>query len=148
MKMILNILFPQNNQRAGVSFLLLVLRIAFGVLFMMHGMQKAMNFETLSTSFPDPLGIGSEVSLILAIFGEVACSAAFILGFFYRLAVIPMIFTMIVAFFIVHGADPFAVKELALVYLIAFTSLWITGPGKFSVDHYLGGWIRKKLGND
>lgn len=148
MKMILNILFPQNNQRAGVSFLLLVLRIAFGVLFMMHGMQKAMNFEALSTSFPDPLGIGSEVSLILAILGEVACSAAFILGFFYRLAVIPMIFTMIVAFFIVHGADPFAVKELALVYLIAFTSLWITGPGKFSVDHYLGEWIRKKLGND
>ena len=35
----------------------------------------------MSESFPDPLGVGSQMSLILAIFGELACSLAFIFGF-------------------------------------------------------------------
>ena len=35
----------------------------------------------------------------------------------YRLAMLPMIFTMCIAFFVVHGSDPFAVKELAFIYL-------------------------------
>ena len=44
---------------------------------------------------------------------------AFIFGFLYRLAMLPMIFTMCIAFFVVHGSDPFAVNELAFIYLVA-----------------------------
>jgi len=76
-------------------------------------------------------------SLILAIFAEFVCSAAFILGLFYRLALIPMIFTMGMAVFKIHAADPFAVKELALVYLLIFIIMYITGPGKYAVDHFI-----------
>ena len=50
---------------------------------------------------------------------------------------IPMIFTMCVAFFIVHGNDPFAVKELAFVYLVVFVLMYIIGPGKFAVDRWI-----------
>ena len=92
----------------------------FGGLLFSHGIAKWSNFDTMSTMFPDPLGIGSSASLSLAIFGEVICSLGFIVGAFYRLALIPMIFTMCIAFFVIHGADPFAVKELALVYLAIF----------------------------
>lgn len=148
MKTIINILFPNKDTKAGLSLLLLIARVAFGLLFMNHGLQKAMAFDTLSGAFPDPLGIGSELSLILAIFGEVACSAALIIGLFHRLALIPMIITMLVAFFIVHGADPFAVKELALVYLIVFILLLFAGSGKYSVDFYLGKWLREKFQAD
>ena len=35
-------------------------------------------------------GIGSKLSLVLAIFGEMVCSMAFIFGFLYRLTMIPM----------------------------------------------------------
>lgn len=146
MKVIVNLLFPHKEQSLGFSILLFCLRLIFGVLFMNHGIQKAMNFEVLSATFPDPLGVGSEFSLLLAVFGEVVCSVLFILGLFYRLALIPMMITMLVAFFIVHGADPFAVKELALVYFVAFASMWLTGPGKFSVDYSLARLIRNKLG--
>ena len=83
------------------------------------------------------LGIGSQLSLVLAIFGEMVCSMAFIFGFLYRLAMIPMIFTMCIAFFVVHGSDPFAVKELAFIYLVVFILLYIAGPGKFSLDHFI-----------
>ena len=66
----------------------------FGGLLFSHGIAKWSNFDTMSTMFPDPLGIGSSASLSLAIFGEVICSLGFIVGAFYRLALIPMIFTM------------------------------------------------------
>lgn len=77
------------------------------------------------------------MSLLLAIFGEVFCSVAFVFGFLYRLAMIPMIFTMFIAFFVIHSADPFATKELAFVYLLAFVILFIAGPGKYSVDLFI-----------
>ena len=105
---------------------------------------KWANYQELSTVFPDPLGIGSPLSLGLAIFGELACSMAFIIGFLYRLAMIPMIFTMCVAFFIVHGNDPFAVKELAFVYLVVFVLMYIIGPGKFAVDRWISQSLSRK----
>ena len=65
--------------------------------------------------------------------------AGFILGTFYRLCLIPMIFTMCIAFFVIHAGDPLTEKELSLMYLTLFILLFITGPGKYSVD----GMIRK-----
>ena len=118
--MIYNFLFPTRPNTAKVSLFLLAVRIIFGILLMNHGIQKWSSFQELSTVFPDPLGIGSPLSLGLAIFGELVCSMAFIIGFLYRLAMIPMIFTMIVAFFVVHANDVFAVKELAFIYLVVF----------------------------
>ena len=136
--MIYNLLFPTKPNTTKASLLLLAVRIIFGILLMNHGIQKWSNFQELSTAFPDPLGIGSPISLGLAIFGELVCSMAFIVGFLYRLAMIPMIFTMIVAFFIVHANDVFAVKEMAFIYLVVFIVMYIAGPGKFSIDHIIG----------
>lgn len=144
--MIYNFLFPTKPNTTKTSLLLLVVRTIFGVLLMNHGIQKWSNFQELSAVFPDPLGLGSPISLGLAIFGELVCSMAFIIGFLYRLAMIPMIFTMIVAFFIVHANDAFAVKELAFIYLIVFIIMYIAGPGKFSIDHIIGNeMVRRKL---
>lgn len=144
--MIYNFLFPTKPNTTKTSLLLLVVRIIFGVLLMNHGIQKWSNFQELSAVFPDPLALGSPISLGLAIFGELVCSMAFIIGFLYRLAMIPMIFTMIVAFFIVHANDAFAVKELAFIYLIVFIIMYIAGPGKFSIDHIIGNeMVRRKL---
>ena len=109
-------LFPSKPDGITISLLLLALRILFGGLLLSHGIQKWNNYAEMSAVFPDPLGVGSNVSLGLAIFGELACSIGFIFGALYRLAMIPMIFTMCMAFFVIHGSDPFAVKELAFVY--------------------------------
>lgn len=137
MSIIYKFLFPLKPDGTAMSLLILALRILFGLLLMSHGVQKWANFNAMSESFPDPLGIGSQLSLILAIFGEMVCSIAFIFGFLYRLAMIPMIFTMCVAFFIIHGTDPFSVKEPAFIYLVVFVLLYITGPGKFSLDYFI-----------
>ncbi|RHJ93417.1 DoxX family protein [Parabacteroides bouchesdurhonensis] len=137
-------LFPLKPDGAAISLLLLALRILFGGLLLTHGLQKLTNYAEMSAVFPDPLGVGSNVSLGLAIFGELVCSMGFILGALYRLAMIPMLFTMCMAFFVIHGNDAFAVKELAFIYLMVFIFMYITGPGKFSVDRIISVSISKK----
>ena len=137
-------LFPSKPDGITISLLLLALRILFGGLLLSHGIQKWNNYAEMSAVFPDPLGVGSNVSLGLDIFGELACSIGFIFGALYRLAMIPMIFTMCMAFFVIHGSDPFAVKELAFVYLVVFILMYITGPGKFSIDRFISVPLSKK----
>lgn len=138
------LLFPSKPDGTAISAIALIARIVFGLLLMSHGVNKWSHYQELSATFPDPLAVGSILSLGLVIFAELACSMAFIVGFLYRLAMIPMIFTLAVAFFIVHGNDPFSTKELAFVYLVVFVLMYIIGPGKFSIDRWIGRTPPKK----
>jgi putative oxidoreductase len=114
---------------------LLLLRISVGGLMLVgHGWAKLSNFSAMSEKFADPLGVGPAMSLSLAVGAEVGCSLLLILGCATRLAAIPLAFTMFIAFFVIHGGDPFKVKELALLYMIAFITILFTGAGKYSVD--------------
>ena len=122
-----------------ISVGLLLLRISIGCLMLVHGIQKLTGFSTLSETFADPIGLGSQLSLILAIGAEVGCSILLILGLITRVAVIPLAFTMLVAFFLVHGNDPWNVKELAATYLSIYIVVFFTGPGRFSLDYRLWG---------
>lgn len=142
--MIYKFLFPTKSNKTRMSLFLLAARIIIGLIFMSHGIQKWSNFAEISATFPDPMGVGSPISLGLVIFGELACSLAFIFGILYRLSMIPMIFTMVIAFFVIHEADPFAVKELSFLYLVVFVLLYVAGPGRFSVDNFIAKFLRKR----
>ncbi|EMI54396.1 DoxX family protein [Rhodopirellula sallentina] len=131
-----------------ISIGLLVLRVAFGCFMMVHGIQKVMGFGEISGGFPDPMGIGSQLSLILAIGAEVGCSVLLILGLGTRLAVLPLAFTMVIALFVVHGADPWKVKELAALYLAVYAVLFLTGPGELSLDQKLFGQATSRRNSD
>lgn len=132
-------LFPTYyDESRTYSLLLLIMRIFFGLLFLIHGYDKMMQHASLAYLFADPIGLGSIISFWMVVFAEVVCSFALIFGILQRIVLIPMIITMCVAFFIVHGADAFAVKELSFIYLIAFIILYITGPGKYSFDAIIG----------
>lgn len=140
--MLYNFIFPQYCRERIVSFILLALRMFFGVMFFIHGLDKMMNFSTLSQTFPSILGFGSYMSLMLAIFCEFCCSLFMIVGLMHRLVLIPMIITMCMAFFVVHGAM-IPEGELALIYLFVFISLFITGPGRYSIDYMLDNKFNK-----
>lgn len=146
MGFIYRFLFPSNLSGNGCSLFLLMLRVVFGLLLMSHGVQKWVILSSTSAMFPDPIGLGGQVSLLLAIFAELFCSLFFIVGMFYRLALIPMIITLGVAFLIIHGGSIVQGGELAFVYLVMFILLYVTGPGKYSVDHLFGDYLAKKYG--
>ena len=141
---VITILFPNSIESRRINVALLALRLLFGILFMLHGLSKLKDFSQISSSFPDPLGIGSEASLILAIFSEVGCSIMLILGLLTRLALIPMVFTMCIAFFVIHSGDPFSAKESAFTFLLTFMILWISGAGKYSLDYIIRNKIRTR----
>ena len=104
-----------------------------------HGWGKFERVINGDFRFGDPLGIGVEASLILAAFAEFVCSVLVILGLTTRLAAIPLIVTMLVAWQVAHADDPFSSQEKAVFYLLSFLTILITGPGKYSLDQKIFG---------
>ncbi len=126
-----------NKREVACHVGLLILRVAIGGLMLVHGTQKLMGFSEMADTFPDPIGLGSRLSLIAAIGAEFGCSLLLILGIGTRLAALPLVFTMGVALFIVHRADPWKVKDLAAVFLSVYVSIVFIGPGAVSLDHLI-----------
>jgi len=121
----------------NVHIALLLLRLWLGLsMLLLHGLTKLKTFSELSGKFPDPLGIGHQASLALAVFAEVGCSALIVLGLFTRLASLSLIINMCVAFFLVHNATLTGEKngELAFIYLAGYVVLLVAGGGVFSID--------------
>lgn len=115
---------------------LLIARVGFGgTLILRHGITKIPVLLAAPVQFFDPLGLGPAPSLVLAIFAEVFCALAVLLGVFSRAACIPLIVNFTVITVVLHGMKvPEDRGELALLYLVAFLVLFMTGPGRFSLD--------------
>jgi len=119
---------------------LLVLRVWLGLsMLLLHGWSKVEKYAGMSQGFPDPLGVGPAMSLNLAIFAEVFCALLLVAGLAARLATIPLVVTMAVAFFAVHGGTLTGESsgEMAFIYLAGFVALLIAGPGRFSFDRLI-----------
>lgn len=124
---------PLNNDLA-----LLMGRIALAILMLSHGLPKMqLLFSGDPVLFPPVFGMSPGLSLSLAVFAEVFCSALILVGFKTRLATLPLIITMLVAVFSFHAADAFAEKEPAVLYLAGYLVLFVAGSGKYSVDQLL-----------
>lgn len=131
-------LFNTNFNLEGMHFMLLVLRVAIAAFMLVHGYPKLQNLISGEPiQFVDFFGIGATASLALAVFAEFFCSLLLLIGLGTRLAVLPLIVTMLVAIFMVHAADAFDKKELACHYLLVYVFLLVSGSGKYSVDHLI-----------
>lgn len=136
-------LFPQPTDSKGFSLLLLCLRIFFGLMLMMHGLDKLYNYDSINFSFPDPMGMGSQITLLFTIFAELVCSIAFIFGVLFRITMLPILFVLAVAFLHIHGASIIQ-GELAFIYLVILVMMYISGPGQYSVDAKIYEYIHNK----
>ena len=134
MKKILSV----NKTTTTTDLALLAARVGIAALMLTHGIPKLlMLFSGSPVQFPPVMGLSAELSLGLAVFAEVFCSIFLLAGLATRLAVIPLAFTMLVAVFMIHAADPLSIKEPALHYLLLYIVLMLTGSGKYSVDYLL-----------
>lgn len=123
---------------ANVNIALFILRIGVALMMLTHGYPKLLRLlSDEPVTFATILGMSATLSLALAVFAEFLCSLLIFFGVGTRLASIPLIVTMSVAAFHVHGEDPFSRKEKALLFLLIFVVLLFTGGGKFSIDYLL-----------
>lgn len=131
-------LLEVNRNSNAIDIAILVARVGIGALMLSHGLPKMMMlFSGEPVKFPSVLGMTPDVSLLLAVLSEVACSVLLIAGLATRIATIPLIITMMVAVFGVHAADPFTMKEPGLKYLLVYIVLLFTGSGRYSLDYLL-----------
>ncbi|WP_114748600.1 DoxX family protein [Pleomorphovibrio marinus] len=126
-----------SNRPIATDIALLLLRVGSGLMLLTHGWGKITNFSERLNSFADPIGLGPALSLQLVIFAEFFCAIFLALGLMSRAVLIPLLINMAVITFIVHGDDPFNKQELPLFFFISFLVLFLTGPGKFSIDNLI-----------
>jgi putative oxidoreductase len=131
---------PLRKLTAYRDFGLLILRFGIGTMFIFHGLPKIMGG-------PEKwLTVGSKMSLIgvsffpefwgfMAGFAEFVGGFLLILGFFFRPALLMMIFTMVIA--TMHhlaSGDAFSRWSHSAEMGILFVALLLIGPGRFSLD--------------
>jgi putative oxidoreductase len=117
----------------------LLLRTVFGaLLFLYHGISKLNKFSEMQHTFFDPFHIGHKWSLVLVLFAEIICSVLLVLGLFSRLAAFVIVVDLAVAVFMFHGGMPVAQYEIAILFLTAFFTSLLIGPGRYSVDAAMG----------
>ncbi|WP_294298368.1 DoxX family protein [uncultured Chryseobacterium sp.] len=134
-----------NSDSVVKDIALLVVRVFIGFAMLSHGFPKLQMLIDGKSDFYDFLGMGPQLSLGLTVFAEFVCSIFLILGLFSRIALGFLIFTMVIAGFVVHSADPFAKQEMSLVYLAVYLLLMVFGVGKVSVDYMIE---KRKRAND
>ncbi len=125
----------------GKDLGLLTLRLGLGLtMFSLHGLPKLQGFAEKATKFPDPLGIGSQTSLVLATFAEFFCMILLALGLLTRFSALMGFVTMAVVFFLVDNAVLTGDKngELPFVFAIGYLSLFFAGGGRLSLDRLFG----------
>jgi putative oxidoreductase len=113
----------------------LILRVgAGGFMLWQHGLPKLLGFGEMKNTFADPLGMGPALSLALIVFAEFFCAALVVLGLWTRLATIPLIIGMAVVVLVVQSGDPFAHRELPLIFLICFITILLIGSGRYALS--------------
>lgn len=130
-----------NNTRLIDSALLLS-RIMLGTVFVFHGSQKLFaafgghGIEGFA-GFLGQLGVPfPELSAALAASAEFFGGVLLISGVGVRFAVVPMVFTMLVAIFTVHGGAFDSQKggmEYPLTLAVMLISLGLAGPGRYTL---------------
>ena len=130
-------LLSAKYSAGAVNTALLILRVGFGILILMHGFAKITNFNSMQNKFMNFMGMGSTVSLVMVIFAEFFCAILLIMGLFTRFACIPLIIAMSVALFMAHDGDIFGKGEAPALFLFGFVAILLAGPGRISLDRMI-----------
>jgi len=131
-------LLSTSYQEWAFDTMMFIIRITTGGLILVnHGFQKLVKYSSLQHKFGDPLGIGTRWSLLLVIFAEVFCAILIIAGLFTRIAAVPLVIAMGVAFFMAHNHN-INEGEKAALFLAGFIAILLCGPGRASIDRLTG----------
>lgn len=121
--------------RASPAFALLVMRVGAGLmLLLVHGLPKLLHWQSELQHIEDPLGLGTPLTLTLAVFAEVACPLLLMLGLFARMACLPVLAVLLVSLTLVHPEWSLEQGQFAWLLLILYTGLALAGPGPLVIQ--------------
>jgi putative oxidoreductase len=141
-KDILTMRFVPERTQAGLA----LLRVWTGAtLFLRHGWEKQpAHWAQFMAHFPNPIGIGSHPSFLIAFFSDFVCGILLIVGLGTRWAALYCFANIFAAWAFVHhfafwGKGPQSDHgELMVLYLGALLTIVIAGPGAACIDRLLG----------
>ena len=124
----------------------LVLRVALGVLILLHGIAKLSGGLDAVTGMVAKTGLPSALGYLVLI-GEIAAPVLLIVGAWTRLAAVVVMVNMIVAVLLVHTAQLFTLArtggyalELQAMYLFSALAVALLGAGRYSLGGVRGRW--------
>ena len=116
------------------DFTLLLFRVLVSLsMINTHGVKKILDFEGTIAHIPDPIGIGGEASAVMAIIANIVAPVFVIIGLGTRVAILPILSVTLMGFFVVHGNDPWSVRDVPLMYSLSYLTLFFLGAGKHSL---------------
>lgn len=135
-------IFSVRQNTLAIDLSLLLLRVATGAAFMIHGWGKIQTpFAWMPPEAPVP-----GILQALAAISEYGGGLALIIGLLTRLGALGLVFTMLGAVLThlsMHDAfvatPPAHGYEMALIYLAIALTLTTGGPGGLSLDRFLFG---------
>ena len=110
---------------------LLIIRLAAGLIFLVHGISKLTDIES-TTMFFASMGLGAFFAWLVAIV-ETLGGAMLVLGIFTRKAAAILAVVMIFAIILVKSKMPFNNGEIDIMLLGSMLGLAFMGGGKYSM---------------
>jgi putative oxidoreductase len=126
----------------SVSFGLLLLRLALGIIFIAHGSQKVLGWFggpglAGTVSFMGQMGVPPFMAY-LAAFAEFLGGLGVFVGLLTRLASFGILADMVVAVYLVHWKNGFFMQNKGFEYNLALIGMALclifTGAGRLSLD--------------
>ena len=118
-----------------------ILRVALGVIILLHGIMKLRGGIDPITAMVTAQGLPAFLAYGVYV-GEVLAPLMLILGFYARIGGALVAINMLVALFLVHRADLFAINpqsggwaiEFQALLLFAAITVMLIGPGKAGIN--------------
>ena len=132
-----------NNSACNLGALLLRV-ISGSMMFILHGASKIkMIADGNFGDFPNPIGLGSAMSLYLSGITETLFALFLVIGLFTRFSAFLLSFNMLVALYWLDSTGSSG-GELALLYFGMYLLILLFGGGNISFDNFIERWKSSK----
>jgi putative oxidoreductase len=127
-----------NDSKISFDATILFFRVIVSMqLMMVHGLKKIGIGTGIAETVPNPFGFPYWFNESFAIASNLIFPLFIIVGYFTRLATIPVLAVTLSGYFIVHLHDPLLISDVPFMYSLSFLLIAFSGAGKYSLDHFL-----------
>ena len=127
-----------NDNVASFDTCILIFRVIVSLQLMtVHGITKIGIGARVAESLPNPFNSSESFYELFFITSSLVFPLFIIVGFYTRLAAIPILIVTLCGYFIVDWKDPLLMADISFMYSLSFFLIACCGPGKYSFDNFL-----------